>query len=420
MSKLGLIIGREYNSRVKKKSFFVLTLMVPIILVGLAVVALWLGQEEKKHLRVLVSDPADLTGGKIFVGQNEVPPATFYFTDFILIEDFEEDAQYEDYDVLIAIDPDVITNRTINGVYRNEPSSNATNYITKKLETRLDEYFAIDEGIPVETFRKIQQPYGISLEPMRGVEEEKNEFQAKLVGFGFSFLIFIFLILYSSQVMRSVLVEKTNRVVEVIISSVKPLELMLGKIIAIGLAGLTQFVIWIALISILLLSFKGYFAEGFGSDVLQNQTADLLFERIPWVELVSIFVLYFVLGYVFFASIFATIGAGADSESDTFQLMLPVIAILLVVFGISVWLLFGNINGQLALLGSQVPFSSPMIMMQRAAAGTVGIWELVISFALLAAACFLMVYLAGKVYRVGILMYGKKASWKEIIKWIKH
>ncbi|MFT4602441.1 MAG: ABC-2 type transport system permease protein [Arenicella sp.] len=420
MSKLGLIIAREYSSRVKKRSFFGLTIVVPVIIVGLAIIALWLGIEDKKHLKVLVSDPIDLTGGKIYTGQAVNPPATFYFTDFMLIEDFEEDAAYEEYDVLIALDPDVITNKTINGVYRNEPSANSQAYIIKKLSSRLDEYFALDEGIDAETFRKIQQPYGIRLDPMRGMEEAQNEFQAKIVGFGFSLLIFIFLLLYSGQVMRSVLEEKTNRVVEIIISSVKPIELMLGKIVAIGLAGLTQFAIWIALITVLLLSSKGYFVEGIGAEVFQNQTADLLFERIPWTELVFIFTLYFILGYVLFASVFATIGAGADSGSDSFQLMLPVIIFLLFIFGISVWLLFGNINGQLALLGSQIPFSSPMIMMQRAAAGTVGVWELVISLIVLAASCIVMVYLSAKVYRVGILMYGKKASWKEIMKWLKH
>lgn len=439
MSKIGLIIGREYSSRVKKKSFIILTILVPLLIGGGSFLALWLGMEETKHVKVLISDPGNLCDAKIFVAQDEKPPATFYFSnDFILREEFEEQEKYQEYDMFIALDPDVITNKTILGVTRDKVGNNTQAYISKKLELRLEEYFAADEGIPLEKYRKIKQSYKFQTQKIGQTEECDPAEIGQGVGMGFSVLIFIFLIVYGGMIMRGVLEEKTGRVVEIIVSSVKPFELMMGKIIAIGLVGITQFVIWFILIFGIMLFIQPFFAGGIDPAALQAATGpgmvspeelsqmanencvrDAIYHYINWPMLLILFVVYFIGGYLLYGSLFAIVGAAADSETDTQQLMIPVMIPLMFVYFISFSIL-GNPDGAAAIWGSQIPFSSPIIMLQRVAAGTVSFWEVVISLVLLTGTFILTTLLAAKVYRVGILMYGKKASWKEIFKWLRH
>jgi ABC-2 type transport system permease protein len=438
MSKIGLIIQREYTTRVKKRAFLILTILVPILIGGLSFFAMWLGMKEQKHFKVLVSDPRGLCESKIYIGQDENPPATFYFLEeMVLVEDFKEQEKYEEYDVFVALDPDVITNKTISAVYRTEPNLNTQKYLSNKLEMRLEEYFAIDEGISLEKFRKIKQPFKFVLKDIEEEAMSELKMMRQAVGFGFSVLIFVFLIVYAGQVMRGVLEEKTSRVVEIVVSSVKPFQLMMGKIIAVGLVGLTQFVIWIILVFIILISIQSFFMGELDPAAVQamgegqiggelplavgndNQIVNLIFEQINWPVLISLFIIYFLCGYLLYGSLFAMVGAASDSEADTQQLMIPVMMPLMFVYFIS-FSIMGNPDGPAAVWGSQIPFSSPIIMLQRVAAGSVQIWEVVISLVLLIGTFILTTYIAGKIYRVGILMYGKKASWKEMIKWIKH
>ena len=209
MSKIGLIIQREYSTRVKKRAFLILTILVPILIGGLSFFAMWLGMKEQKHFKVLVSDPRGLCESKIYIGQDENPPATFYFLEeLVLVEDFKETEKYEEYDVFVALDPDVITNKTINAVYRTEPNLNTQKYIANKLEMRLEEYFALDEGISLEKFRKIKQPFKFVLTDIEEENMSELKMMRQAVGFGFSVLIFVFLIVYAGQVMRGVLEEK--------------------------------------------------------------------------------------------------------------------------------------------------------------------------------------------------------------------
>jgi len=437
MSKIGLIIQREYSTRVKKRAFLILTILVPLLVGGLSFFAMWLGMKEQKHFKVLVSDPRGLCESKIFIGQDENPPATFYFVEeLVLVEDFKEIEKYEEYDVFVALDPDVITNKTINAVYRTEPNLNTQKYVANKLEMRLEEYFALDEGISLEKFRKIKQPFKFVLTDIEEEDLSELKMMRQAVGFGFSILIFVFLVVYAGQVMRGVLEEKTSRVVEIVVSSVKPFQLMMGKIIAVGLVGLTQFLIWIILVFIILVSIQSFFMGDIDPAAVQaigegqigggvplavgndNQIVSLIFEQINWPVLISLFIIYFLCGYLLYGSLFAMVGAASDSEADTQQLMIPVMMPLMFVYFVS-FSIMGNPDGPAAVWGSQIPFSSPIIMLQRVAAGSVSIWEIAISLVLLIGTFILTTFIAGKIYRVGILMYGKKASWKEMIKWIK-
>jgi ABC-2 type transport system permease protein len=253
----------------------------------------------------------------------------------------------------------------------------------------------------------------------------------------------MFIMIYAGQVMRGVIEEKTSRVVEILVSSVKPFQLMMGKIIGIGLVGLTQFLIWIGLISLLLFLMRIFvFQDVFDPATLANMQAlnngdvgaltgdgmmaskssafiELIYYDIQWPVLLILFLLYFIGGYLLYGSLFAVVGSAVDSETDTQQVMLPVMMPLFFSYIVAV-MIMGNPNGPAAIWFSQIPFSSPIIMLQRVAAGTVGLWEVILSLLILIVTFLIALWGASKIYRVGILMYGKKASWKEIFKWMRY
>lgn len=444
MSKIGLIISREYSSRVKKRAFIVLTVLVPILVVGLMFLAMWLGMEEQKHVKVLISDPRNLCGESFRISQDEekYAPATFYFyTDFIDSAMFASREDMQEYDVLITLSPNVITNKTILGVYREEPSAYAIDYIHDKIELDLEEYFAMDKGLSLEQYHQIRQRMKFELKSFDDSKEKSSRDKAQMIGLGFSIFIFIFILIYAAQVMRGVIEEKTSRVVEIIVSSVKPIELMMGKIIAVGLVGLTQFLIWVVLIALLLVGLQTFvfkdiltpenwagindqaailneISTGMETATMRSEWAEVFFENVNWTVLVIMFLFYFIGGYLLYGSLFAMIGSAVDSETDTQQLMLPVMMPLMFTYVVSI-MIQGNPDGNTAIWLSHIPFSSPIIMLQRIAAGIVPIWEVVLSLILLTGTFIATTYMAGKIYRVGILMYGKKPSWKELFKWLR-
>ncbi|UKN01255.1 ABC transporter permease [Paracrocinitomix mangrovi] len=447
MSKLGLIISREYSSRVKKKGFVVLTLLVPVLLGIITVALIYITSKDQKHLKVLLSDPDNICGEDIYVGPNENPPATFYFTTENLEQtNFNEREDLKQFDMIIGVKSSVITNKKIAMYYRDKkPNSNAQNYIVTKISGELEEYFAEKEGVSLATYRRINQAYDFELADMKyfnmnedEIAFEKSKTKRQGVGLFFSVFIFVFLMIYASLVMRSVLEEKTSRVVEIIVSSVRPFELMLGKIIAVGLVGITQFAGWIILTILILIGIQAFLLPEIDPASIQamtenaipagmdgnlagtsNEIADLIYNGINWPIMLTLFVVYFFCGYLLYASLFAMVGAAADSEADTQQLIIPIMMPLMAVYFIS-FTIIGEPDGATALWGSQIPFSSPIIMLQRVAAGSVSGWEVIISLLLLIATFIFTTFLAGKVYRTGILMYGKKASWKEIIKWLRY
>ena len=235
--------------------------------------------------------------------------------------------------------------------------------------------------------------------------------------------------------MRGVMEEKQGRVVEIIVSSVKPFELMFGKIIGIGLVGLTQFLIWFVIVTIVMLTVQPMLVSemaavqpDMGAQMLPEEVVAqmsemncvyaAIYDYINWPLLLIMFVVYFVGGYLLYGSLFAIVGAAADSESDTQQLVIPIMIPLTFVYILS-FSMIGDPESLTAIWGSHVPLSSPIIMLQRIGSGTVELWEVIISLIILGATFIGTTYLAGKVYRIGILMYGKKASWKEIFKWMK-
>ena len=267
---------------------------------------------------------------------------------------------------------------------------------------------------------------------------EENAEGKAAVGLIFAVITFFFLFLFGAYVMRGVIEEKTNRIVEVIISSVKPFQLMIGKIIGVGLVAITQVLIWVVF-SIIIFSIAGLLFENgafssaeamaeiaeqqggtanldFESFLAQNKLTKILLD-INWLQLLSMFVLYFVGGYILYSSLFAAIGSVVDSDTDSQQLMMPIMLPLFFAYIVAI-MSVDNPEGTAAQIFSIVPFTSPTVMMVRISVGNVPIWELLLSVVLLITTCFFMVWLAAKIYRTGILMYGKRPTYRELWKWL--
>lgn len=427
MSKIALIIEREYISRVKKRSFIVLTFLTPFLIVALTMVPLLLSQikgDDVKQIAVI-----DHTGlyNNPFIDQDN-----YHF----LSATTDIEAMKRDKSIYAVA---VINQKLSDG---GSPVSLFSEkqipiQLKKDLERRLKE-IARDERLSLSGIENIKeiidQSYvslNISSIKWSGEkEEEGSSGMALTVGMISTFIIYMFIFIYGAQVMQGVMQEKTNRIVEVMISSVKPFELMMGKIIGIALVGLTQVLLWGIFVGVILL----WGSMAFNIDTMSNLATTQMQQtqmavdypeaatiirallNINLVEIVVMFIVYFIGGYLLYASMFAAVGAAVDNETDTQQFILPIT--IPIIFAIYAALYSAqNPDGPLAFWCSMVPFTSPIVMMIRLPYG-VAAWELMLSVSLLTITFVGMTYLSGRIYRIGILMYGKKPSWREIAQWI--
>jgi ABC-2 type transport system permease protein len=444
MSKLGLIINREYTSRVKKKSFLVLTILVPLLAVGFMFGAMWLTLEKDKKVNVLIADPAGWCNAQIYQNPTENTNKniefSFYENYIDSVDVFMNGEKFQNYDILVSLTEKVPTSRRVPVFYRKQPSLKTEHYIQNRVESRLMEYFALKKtNISKNQYREIKQPFDFRF--LDGEDPTGEDYSSEQAGVGFAFAIltYMFIFIYSMQVMRGVIEEKTNRVIEVLISSVKPFQLMMGKIIGIGLVGLTQFLIWLLLSGIGMMVIRMFIFtdmndpsnwnvdamnSGAIASNLEGQSSELaylFFEGINWPLMLTSFVIYFTGGFLLYSAIFAAIGAMVDSETDTQQLVLPITAPLILSY-IVASMMISNPSSEIGTWFSMIPFTSPVVMMVRIAQGTLEgeFWQYIVSIVLLFGTFIATTWLAAKIYRIGILMYGKKASWKEVIKWIKY
>lgn len=446
MSKLGLIIRREYLAKVRNKSFVVMTFLSPFLLVGMVVLIAYLtslNDTETRQIAVLnessfMQDTWDFQSGIAYVSLSDI--------DIDLAKDSTQQMGY--YGLLY------LPNRsTLEAVAQDAFLYTQEAPITSVLQA-IEEVFAQqlrttrlqNLGVTPEEYAQVRAPYTLGTATFTGERSSKgiNEIKAGIGG-AFGYLIMMFIIIYGGFVMRSVIEEKTSRIIEVIISSVKPFELMLGKIIGTSLAGVTQFVIWIftggGLLAVILslldinpailinrpqpgVGFEQALAD---SALAQNETGQLVFAEllnIPIGLLLGFFVIYFILGYLIYSSIYAAIGAAVDNETDTQQFIFPVILPLMLAIYVGFFSVFSNPNGPIAVAFSIFPLTSPIVMMMRLPSGVgpggVEVWELLASLLLLVLTFLAIVWLAAKIYRVGILMYGKKPSYKELYKWLRY
>jgi ABC-2 type transport system permease protein len=443
MGKIGLIIWREYFTRIRNKTFIVMSILGPVLIAGFFTLVVWLPNADKTEQKIMVIDESyAIRANKI--ADNEF--IHFYYPEMKL-EAARKSFYETDFTCILYIPYNVISGGgAVQLYYKKSPGFSTQNYIKSQLESIFYEYKLASNKIDPTVIKNAREPLKI-IERKLGengkVEASKNE-NIRLAGFGLGAIIFIFIIMYGMQVMRGVMEEKTNRIVEVIVSSVKPFQLMMGKIIGIALVGLTQFLLWVILSSALTSVTSGIFLKKIYSDAKSVQSnkeevykqgsnahfaemkkvdskmaavkmvMDL--DTIDFAEVVICFMFYFLGGYLLYSSLFAAIGSAVDSEADTQQFLMPVMIPLMAGYVISVAFIM-NPESNLVMWGSMIPFTSPIVMMVRLPFG-VPLWQILLSMSFLVMGFLFTTWLAGKIYRTGILMYGKKVSWRELSKWI--
>lgn len=446
MNKIALIIKREYLVRVKKKSFIIMTFLGPLLFTAIMVGAIFLALSDNTKHTVLIVDPSgDLIKQEVAdYTVNQLDRPRFKDTENVFYEFTTKDISDQEfidgyYSIMVKLDSISYADGTCASRYKKLPSMNVQENIQEDLETSLEQWRVKKFGMEWKTYQSIKQPVSLNMQSIDG-EEEGNELRIRAgIGFAFAVIIYMFIFIYGVQVMRGVIEEKTNRIIEVIVSSVRPFELMMGKVIGIGLVGLTQFILWIifsgvayTVVMVLLGSsmevpgtLNGEMAAapqvgGMGS-VLANSPELKFLLDVPWFQLIFAFIFYFIGGFLLYASLFAAIGAAVDQDADTQQFM-PIVTVPLVFGFIVSEFLWQNPEGNAGVIFGIFPLTSPVVMMVKTAMGwNIGnIWQLIASVVLLIGTFIGTVWLAGRIYRVGILMYGKKASYKELWKWIRY
>jgi len=437
-NKTFLIISREYVTRVRKKSFIIITILMPILMALLIALPtlLLIKSEQSQHTKVLVVDDTE-----IFINSfkpNDNVSFSYASGD---IEGLKQDAfNNEKYDCIFHILDNSVGLKS-NLYYQKHIPNN----LQSTLESQMNEIFfdkmLVDSfNIEPDRFAKMQELTKASITTIQvdddGVERENIAEMNEIVGMFCGFFIYFVIIIFASQVLRGVLEEKTNRIVEVLISSVKPMQLLVGKIVGIALVGITQFVIWIVL-TFGIVSVVGLFTSAgtiapemteivAGSEMTGTPDAAAglsIFEKITehftfsFPVLIISFFFFFIVGYLIYATLYAATGSVVDNESDSQQYTMPV-TIPLILAIILIPTIATNPSGQLAFWFSMIPLTSPITMMVRLPAG-VPLWQLLTSMGLALLFLVFCIWFAAKVYRMGILMYGKKSSWKEIFRWLR-
>jgi ABC-2 type transport system permease protein len=441
MNKVALIIRREYLTRVKKKSFIIMTLLGPILMASLFVVPIFMAMYDDKDVSTIqVIDESGLFAGKL----TNSPSMTFEM-DSVSLPVAKELFNPDKHTAILYIPANVISNtNSILMFSAKQPNINLVTSVERTIQKEIESMKLQAQGISQETLTQIKTKVKVNTRTItESGEEDTNAGLTTAVGFIGAFLIYIFIFLYGAQVMRGVIEEKTSRIVEVIISSVKPFQLMMGKILGIALVGLTQFLLWVILtfsISSIVTSVfvdpnnineqmahrQSPLGTPIPDEVQQEVNAaqggseltEIMgsINSINFPLLIGAFLFYFLGGYLLYAALFAAIGAAVDGESDTQQFMLPVTIPLILSIIVSQSIL-QNPDSSLAFWFSMIPFTSPVVMMVRIPFG-VAPWELILSMVFMVAGFIFTTWLAGRIYRTGILMYGKKVNWKELGKWL--
>jgi ABC-2 type transport system permease protein len=434
MHKILLIIKREYLSRVKKKSFLVLTFLVPVLFMGMISLVVYLavnqgGFGDKKKIEVV--DESGWFKNKLVSDKN----VEYTFTDNYAAA--KSSFIREHYDYLLHI-PASVTNIQLVG--EKKPSSLNKMTLENKLTEIAKSHRLIDAHIDSALLASAQKEVSIEARQLtESGEKDAHIGVAFAVGFACAFLIYLSLFLYGAQVMRGVIEEKMSRIVEVIISSVKPFQLMLGKIIGIGMVGLTQFVLWITLSMVLSTvagSFLGGKVAGMSPQV-QSTTAQMAGSNaekmdetsaltvlhslgsLPVAEIIFCFLFYFLFGYLLYSALFAAVGSAVDSETESQQFVLPITLPLIFTFMLAQTVIINNPDSNLSIALSMIPFTAPIAMMIRIPFGVPPL-QIAASMLFMVLGFLFTTWVAARIYRVGILMYGKKASYKEMAKWFMY
>ena len=409
MKKVLLIIQREYVTRVRKKSFIVMLLAVPLLLAGMTKLIAYVAKDSdqvSKPQTVKVIDESHLFEGKLKNAKN----IQFIPTDEPLEKAKAGLKDNEDLSVLL-ISKDY-AHKPVQFFSKKKPSFTLTGEVENQMNQIASTNTMLANHIDTALINKAQKNK-VTVSAMEVTETGTKDADVGTsmgVGIACAILIYMSLFIYGAQVMRGVIEEKTSRIIEVIISSVKPFQLMLGKIIGVGLVGLTQFTAWIVL-SVIATKLAGNSSASGVMGALQT------LQNIPFGYILGCFLFYFISGYLLYSALFAAVGSAVDSETETQQFMFPITLPLLFTYLLSVTVLFRAPDSPLAVWLSMIPFTAPVAMMVRIPFGGVPDWQLGLSMFMMVVGFLFTTYVAARIYRVGVLMYGKKASYKELVKW---
>jgi ABC-2 type transport system permease protein len=438
-----LIAMREWKERIGSRSFVLMSVLGPIIVLGMIYVLFALGSQPKQHWNVLIADPAGLMESKIMAGKDI--SIDYSFADgYIETEEFAHGKKYQEFDALLEVNEKVLTNKISHVFYRNEPSVRMQTRVQYYYERRLEEILIKQfTDLSLADFRKIKQPITVSFSDVYDPDNKASDLSG-WVGFFYGTLIFIFIFLFGMTILRSVSREKSNRIVEVLLASVSPNQMMVGKILGIGFAAFFQFVIWAVIIG-----FGLYFMrENLFPDLLDasnmniqqltlnaadatyqesqfasreyNQFVDLVFGQVQFVNMTGFFLLFFIGGYLFYGALFAAIGATMGSESDGQQFVLPLIFLLFLALYSGYFVLNYPENTMSAWL-HYIPFTSPVVVMVKLSQGYEPgeAYEIYLSFFVLLISAFMMMAIAARLYKNGILQFGHRVRLKHVFKWLR-
>ncbi|MFD0994186.1 ABC transporter permease [Tenacibaculum geojense] len=436
MNKLLLIIQREFIAKVRNKSFIIMTFLSPIIAVGMIALVVFLTKKnDEKIKKITYVDNSGLFTKDDFKDTKNIKYEDFTKLGLEATKKEVEDGRYYGVLYLPKIDSLELLAASVEFFSKDTPGISTLDQIEGNVNQKLRSLKMQQLGIDEAKIASSKIKSNIKMFNFSGEQSSKLINALKIAVGGIAgYLLMMFVIIYGTSVMRSVIEEKTSRIIEVIVSSVKPFQLMLGKIIGNATAGLLQFAIWGILLIILNVVVSTVFGlnmsdmnGGSSSEAMQqvagaNDKVQMLLQevfRLPLVELFFLFIFYFLAGYMLYSSLFAAIGAAVDSETDTQQFMMPVMLPLMLAVYVGAFTVIDDPHGPVSVVFSHIPLTSPIVMLMRVPFG-VAWWEILVSMLILIFTFLAVVWLAAKIYRVGILMYGKKPTYKDLWKWIRY
>lgn len=437
-----IIAMREWKERVGSRSFVLLSFLGPLIVLGMIYLLFAFGGDAKQHWKVLIADPTGVLQNRILTDVDK--NVSYSFADgYIEMEEFRDAKKYQDFDAMIEINEKVLSNKSAHLFFREKPSVRMQTRVQYQIERRMEEVM-VDQftDFSIQDYRKIKQPLNLGFHDVYDPYDEASDLKG-WVGFFYGAVIFTFVFLFGMTVLRSISREKSSRIVEVLLASVSPNQLMLGKIIGVGLSALLQFVIWVLVIGTgLYLMRETLFLDmldpsnlnveqlvvGDGSDYGNqffaaheyNQFVELVYQRIRFDVMLPVFVLYFVAGYLFYAALFAAVGATMGSESDGQQFVLPIVFLLCFAL-YSGYYVLNYPDGPMVTLFHYLPFTSPVVVMVKLSQGYEPghAYELYLALFTLLASAFVVLAIAARLYKNGILQFGHRVRLKHIFKWLK-
>ena len=443
MKNSWLIAVREWRERVSSRSFIMLSVIGPLIVLGMVYVMFALGGQSKQHWNVLIADPGGIMNNKIMAQiDNSV---TYSFADgYIEVDEFRDAKKYQKFDALLEVNEKVLSNKTGFVFYREKPSVRMQTRVHYQFERRLEEIVVKEfTKMSLSKFRSIKQPINVTFADVNDPEDEANDLSG-WAGFFFGTLIFLFIFLFGMTVLRSVSREKSNRIVEVLLASVSPFQLMRGKIMGIGMSAFLQFVIWISIIGAGLYFMRenifpdvmdasninieqltldandASYQESYYAAREYNEFVNLVYERVEFGTILGFFILFFMGGYLFYSSIFAAIGATMGSESDGQQFVIPIVIVLCLSLYAGYYVM-NNPETQMATFLHYFPFTAPVVVMVKLSQGyEVGhAYEIYVAFFVLIVSAFISLLIAARLYKNGILQFGHRLRIKHLFKWLK-